>query len=98
MYLFILDGSTLAVALIIIICYCNRFTPMTHHRLSQGWWYQNTHITITYEASFIVKQLTQLSLLFISCFHRKPKTSPNRIAINNNVCAGNFLRLFVVTL
>ena len=34
MYLFILDGSTLAVAHIpiIIICDCNRFTPMTHHR------------------------------------------------------------------
>ena len=42
MYLFILDGSTLAVAhlLIIIICDSNRFTPMTHHRPSQGWWYQ----------------------------------------------------------
>ena len=43
MYLVILDGSTLAVAHlpIIIICDCNGFTPMTHHRPSQGyWWYQ----------------------------------------------------------
>ena len=42
MYSLFLDGFTLAVAhlLIIIICDCNRFTPMTHHRPSQGWWYQ----------------------------------------------------------